>query len=201
MTERVRPSAVLLLVGGVLLCFGSFLVWAEMSGGGRSVSANGLDGTDGYVTLAAGAIALVVGVAALRRPTRPLAAVGVLVGIVAAGLGIFDALTAKDVILDAAAERLAAFLGATAEQVRPALDQAIAAGDLVISVGVGLYVVIAGGLAATVGGILGIRDAPPVATTPPPASDAAAAVAVRPPDAGPTPPASPAQGSGRDGPA
>lgn len=175
LNDRSRAAAGLSIVGGVLLCAGSFLAWADMSGGGTSVSARGLDGTDGYVTLAAGLIALVAGFATIRRATRPLAAVMLLVGLVGAGLGAFDALTAKDVILDAAAERLAPTFGATAEQLRTALDQAVVAGDLRISVGVGLYLVIAGGICAIVAGILGMRSAPMGATTvrTPPQGDSA----------------------------
>jgi len=79
-------------------------------------------------------------------------------------------------VLDAAAEELAPTFGASAQEVRAALDQAIDAGQLSVSISIGLYVVIGGGVVALVGGILGLRDAgehaaPGRTTTPaPPAS-------------------------------
>jgi hypothetical protein len=41
--------------------------------------------------------------------------------------------------------------------VRTVLDQAIDAGQLSVSISIGLYVVIGGGVVAVVGGILGLR--------------------------------------------
>ena len=66
-------------------------------------------------------------------------------------------MTAKDSVLDAAAEKLAPTFGASTEQVRTALDQAIDAGQLSVTISIGLYVVIAGGVVVLVGGILGLR--------------------------------------------
>jgi len=81
----------------------------------------------------------------------------ILAGIVGGGIGMYDALTAKDSVLDAAAEELAPTFGASAQQVRTVLDQAIDAGQLSVSISIGLYVVIAGGVVALAGGILGLR--------------------------------------------
>jgi hypothetical protein len=50
-------------------------------------------------------------------------------------------------------------LGASAQQVRTVLDQAIDAGQLSVSISIGLFIVIGGGVVALVGGILGLRDA------------------------------------------
>ena len=77
--------------------------------------------------------------------------------IVGGGIGLYDALTAKDSVLDAAAEELAPAFGVSAQQVRTVLDQAIDAGQLGVSISIGLYVVIGGGVVALVGGILGLR--------------------------------------------
>ena len=176
-STRAPVGAILAIVGGALLAVGSFLVWAEVSGGGTSVTAKGVDGSDGYITLAAGAVALLVGIAMTRQARRMLAVLVILAGIVGGGIGLYDALTAKDSVLDAAAEELAPTFGASAEQVRVALDQAIDAGQLSVSISIGLYVVIAGGVVALIGGILGLRGstaepaAAPgtVASAPPPA--------------------------------
>jgi hypothetical protein len=166
-STRAPVGAILAMVGGVLLAVGSFLAWAEVSGGGTSVTAKGIDGSDGYITLAAGAVALLVGIAMTRQARRMLAVLVILAGIVGGGIGLYDALTAKDSVLDAAAEELAPTFGASAEEVRVALDQAIDAGQLSVSISIGLYVVIAGGVVALIGGIVGLRGsaAEPAATT------------------------------------
>ena len=156
-STRAPVGAILAIVGGALLAVGSFLAWAEVSGGGTSVTAKGVDGSDGYITLAAGAVALLVGIAMTRQARRMLAVLVILAGIVGGGIGLYDALTAKDSVLDAAAEELAPTFGASAEQVRLALDQAIDAGQLSVSISIGLYVVIAGGVVALIGGIVGLR--------------------------------------------
>jgi len=161
-TESVTPTPVagiLGVVGGALLALGSFLTWAEVSGGGTSVTAKGVDGLDGYITLVAGLVAIVAGVMMARGTRRVLAVLVILAGIVGGGIGLYDALTAKDSVLDAAAEELAPTFGASAQEVRAALDQAIDAGQLSVSISIGLYVVIGGGVVAVVGGILGLRDA------------------------------------------
>lgn len=156
-STRAPVGAILAIVGGALLAIGSFLAWAEVSGEGTTVTAKGVDGSDGYITLAAGAVALLVGIAMTRRTKRMLAVLVILAGIVGGGIGLYDALTAKDSVLDAAAEELAPTFGVSAEEVRAVLDQAIDAGQLSVSISIGLYVVIAGGLVALVGGILGLR--------------------------------------------
>jgi hypothetical protein len=81
----------------------------------------------------------------------------ILAGIVGGGIGLYDALTAKDSVLDAAAEELAPSFEASAQEVRTVLDQAIDAGQLSVSIGIGLYAVIGGGVVALAGGILGLR--------------------------------------------
>ena len=154
---RAPLAGILAIVGGALLAIGSFLAWAEVSGGGTSVTAKGVDGSDGYITLAAGLIAIVLGIVMSRGTKKVLAILVILAGIVGGGIGLYDALTAKDSVLDAAAEELAPSFGASAEQVRAVLDQAIDAGQLSVSISIGLYVVIAGGVVALVGGILGLR--------------------------------------------
>jgi hypothetical protein len=151
-------AGILGLVGGALMALGSFLAWAEVAGGGTSVIAKGVDGSDGYITLVAGLVAVVAGIVIVTGTGRVLAAVLViLAGIVGGGIGLYDALTAKDSVLDAAAEELAPSFEASAQEVRTVLDQAIDAGQLSVSIGIGLYVVIGGGVVALAGGILGLR--------------------------------------------
>jgi hypothetical protein len=161
-TESITPTpaaGILGVVGGALLALGSFLTWAEVSGGGTTVTAKGVDGSDGYITLVAGLVAVVAGIMMARGSRRVLAVLVIIAGIVGGGIGLYDALTAKNSVLDAAAEELAPTLGASAQQVRTVLDQAIDAGQLSVSISIGLFIVIGGGVVALVGGILGLRDA------------------------------------------
>lgn len=156
-STRAPLGGILAIVGGALLAVGSFLAWAEVGGGGTSVTAKGIDGSDGYLTLVAGLVALLVGIVMMRGTKRVLAVLVILAGVVGGGIGLYDALTAKDSVLDAAAEELAPSFGASTEQVRAALDQAIDAGQISVSISIGLYAVIAGGIVALVGGIAGLR--------------------------------------------
>jgi hypothetical protein len=204
--SRATPiGPVLAIVGGALLVVGSFLDWAKVEGGGGiSSSASGMDGSDGWITLASGAVAIVVGLVAFRAGRRALAVLAVVAGLVGGGLGLYDALTAEDSVLDAAAEEIAPQFGASVEEVRTLLDQAIDAGEISISLSIGLYLVIAGGAIAIVGGLLqmaGGSRAPamPAAATAPasmpapsqPAPSVAPPPAATPPPAPPAPPAPP----------
>jgi hypothetical protein len=190
-TERAgaQTAGIVAIVGGALLAVASFLPWAEVSGQGASVTANGIDGSDGYLTLGAGIVAVLVGVVTLMRGARRILAVlAILAGIVGGGLGLYDALTARDSVLDAAAQELAPAFGVSPDRVRTALDQAVDAGQIGVSVRFGLYLVIAGGIVVVVGGILGLRDSAPriVATMPvatgPSSPETVVAPPVPPPD-------------------
>ena len=168
-TQRAAaPTAgIVAIVGGALLALASFLPWAEVSGQGASVTAKGIDGSDGYLTLGAGVVAVLIGVVLLMRGSRRiLAIITILVGIVGGGLALYDALTAKDSVLDAAAEELAPSFGVSTDQVRAALDQAVDAGQIGVSVSFGLYLAVAGGIVVIVGGILGLRGAVAEAAAP-----------------------------------
>jgi hypothetical protein len=160
-----RPSApiaaILAICAGALLAIGSFLAWAEVSGGGTSVTASGVDGSDGWITLVCGASVLLVGITFLRASgRRAIATLAVVAGLIGAAIGLYDALTAEDRVLDDAAEELAVQFGGTPQEVRALLDQAIDAGELGISISVGLYLVIVGGVLGVVGGALGMRRVP-----------------------------------------
>ena len=203
--RRGVPSAGIgAIVGGALLAIGSFLPWAEVSGSGASVTAKGLDGSDGFITLAAGLVAVVTGLVMLRATRRAVAVVAVVAGLIGGVLGVYDAVTAKDSVLDAAAEELAPTFGVSVDEVRAALDQAIDAGQLGVSISIGLYVVMAGGLVAIAGGVLGLREpagegaeSMPAADTAPPSPPAPIVPPAAPDAAGaPTPPTPPDPGTG-----
>ncbi len=167
-TDRRAPvGAVLALIGGALLVVGSFLDWAEVSGTGTSVTASGTEGTDGWITFVAGAVLLVAGLALLRGGRRALAILAIVAGLVGGGVGLYDALTATDSVLDSAAEELVQEFGGSVAQIRALLDAAIEVGELGISISIGLYMVIAGGTVGIVGGALALRraSAAPATTT------------------------------------
>ncbi len=158
--SRSTPvGPILAIVGGALLAIASFLPWATVSGGGTEVSATGMDGSDGVVTLVAGLAALACGVIAMKAGRRALAVITIVAGLAGAGLGLYDALTAKDTVLDAAAEEVATSSGATFEEIRTFLDAAIDSGELGISISIGLYLVIGGGVLALVGGVMQMSGA------------------------------------------
>ncbi|HKN80245.1 MAG TPA: hypothetical protein VJZ98_02805, partial [Actinomycetota bacterium] len=102
-------------------------------------------------------------------------------------IGLYDALTAKDSVLDAAAEELAPTFAASAQQVRTVLDQAIDAGQLSVSISIGLYVVIGGGVVALAGGILGLRGSGEPAVPGQIAAPATPATTIGGPDVPPAP--------------
>jgi hypothetical protein len=197
-TGRPPVGAILAIVGGALLGVGSFLAWAEVSTEGITATARGTDG-DGYFTLAAGALAIVSGVLILRLGKRSLAIIAIIAGLFGAGVATYDAFTAEDSVLDEIAEQAAASVGIPAEQARLLLEQAVDAGEvqLDVSLGTGIYVAIAGGLLALVGGIMSLRGseqkrgqaasgwAPPTSDEPP------AAVPSAPPASEANPPAAP----------
>jgi hypothetical protein len=184
---RTPVAGILGVVGGALLALGSFLAWAEVSGGGTSVIARGVDDRHGYITLVAGLVAVVAGIVMATGTRRVLAVLVILAGIVGGGIGLYDALTAKDSVLDAAAEELAPSFGASAQEVRTVLDQAIDAGQFNVSIGIGLYVVIGGGVVALVGGILGLRGSSAPAVPGQTAAPAAPAITIGGPDVRPAP--------------
>jgi tryptophan-associated transmembrane protein len=157
MTADSRPTPlgpILAVAGGALLAIGSFLTWAEVSGGGQSESVTGTEGSDGWITLVAGVLVVAAGVAAFKAVRRPLAILIVAMGLVGGGVGLYDALTAKENVISEVAEQSAASTGASVAEVRAVLDQLIDSGQIGISIGIGLYVVIVGGVLAVVGGAL-----------------------------------------------
>jgi hypothetical protein len=178
--KKRRPvGGLLALSGGLLLCVGTFLDWATVSGGGQRVTARGVDASLGYTTLAAGLVALGVGIVMTRWVTPPelvgtLSALAIFAGVVGCAIGVYEALMTQDGILDAAAKRLAPSFGST-ERARALLDQAVDAGRIGFSVGIGVYIVMAGGVVALAGGIAGLRGlgadqaaAGTLSATPPP---------------------------------
>jgi len=180
--SRGTPMVALLaIVGGALAAVGSFLAWASVSAAGQQVSAKGTDGSDGYITLVAGIILLLYGVARLTGNAmgtkKAMAVIAIVAGLVAGGVAVYDAVTAKERVLDEAASQVASSAGVSKTAARALLDQAVDSGQVDISLSIGIFIVIAGGALGLVGGVMGFG------------SSAASAPAM--PEVGPTGPSAP----------
>jgi len=156
MRGRTTLAATLALAGGVAAGVGSFLVWAEISAGPFSERATGIQGWEGKATLISGIVMAAAGIRVFRGSSdaisglRVRAAIG---GLVASGVGIYTAITAREQLIDAGA----------ATGPRAELEQALETGLLEFALGFGLYVVIAGGLQGVLAAIvaMGARDDTP----------------------------------------
>jgi hypothetical protein len=192
---RAMPvGSVVAIVGGALLAVGSFLVWVSLSGGGFSESTTGVDGSDGWITFVAGLVAILAGFLAIRSGRRALAVLAILAGLAGGGLGLYDALTVRDSI----AEELAPQLEVSVEEARAGVDLLVDSGQLDISIGIGLILVLAGGALALIGGVLlparraepapaEMAAATPMTTEPAPATPAPGAPGASPPPPPPAP--------------
>ena len=155
MPGRAVLAGALALAGGVLAVVGSFLAWAEVSAGPFTEQAKGIDGWEGKAAIVAGAVMLAAGIRVLTGShqamarLRPSAAIG---GLVAVGVGLYTVLTIRDQLVEAAARELP----------RAEVEHALDSGLLELTIGIGLYLVIAGGVQGIVAALvaLGSRDEP-----------------------------------------
>jgi hypothetical protein len=189
---KAGPGSLLAVVGGVLAGLGSFLAWAKVSAQGLDVSAKGTDGSDGWITLVAAIVLILCGLLALQGAGRKVVAVvAVLAGLVAGGLALYDALTAKDTIIDKTAEEVAGSLGVPKADAVAMINAAIDAGQIDLSLAFGIYLVIGGGALGLIGGGLMFGGGKPSAA-PTFATETAAPVASAAPAAPPMPAGEPA---------
>ena len=184
-TQTSKPSAgaIVAIVGGIMLAIGSFLTWATVSvdttalinklaetlglppeqlqglpADSFSSSVSGWDGSDGKITLVVGVIIIVAAIVIFARPRLRVAmgAVVIVAGLVGGGVAAYDASRVKDVANDAEAAAVAA-AGSELE------GSGLSVGDIFegafdVTAGVGLWVCIAGGVIALVGGVLALRE-------------------------------------------
>jgi hypothetical protein len=128
---EVAPSKagpIVMLVGGGLVLIGSFLPWATVTTVFGTISVAGTNG-DGKITLGVGLAIVLVSILELTG-TSGARILNIVIGVVAAGIGVLDYANVS--------ERIA---GASSDVAQAA-------------VGVGLYAVIAGGIAVIVGGFI-----------------------------------------------
>lgn len=158
-TKGRTTAAAVAIVGGALLTVGSFLNWAELSlDSSRQAFARGTDFSYGWFTFIAG-----LGVAACavgwivgwwRRLLLGFAAL--LSSVTALGVGLFFALARDDRVMDVVALRLASRTDSPVDTVKAGLVMIVNHGLASISVQIGLYVIIVGGLMGIVAGALAL---------------------------------------------
>jgi hypothetical protein len=136
-----KPQALVLLAGAAAVIIGAFLPWASIQLLGESVDKPGTDG-DGVITLVFAAAAAVLGAIALgasRRRWQPITAV-VLAALVIA-VAVLDMADIKSRFSDASGF------------------------DVEVDIGIGLWLTLAGGIAALVGGFLVLAKTPKAVRT------------------------------------
>ncbi len=171
------PAAIVGIVGGAVLVIGSFLTWATASinidalanaigvdpallqgavPGSTSFSVKGMDsGADGTFTLIAGIAAVVVAIVLIMKADlkKPMGAILIIAGLVGGGVALYDLSKVNDVkqeAVDAAAGGLAA----------AGIDAGVLDEVFDVSAGIGIWVCIAGGLIAIVGGVMAFAAKP-----------------------------------------
>ena len=184
-TQTSKPSAgaIVAIVGGIMLAIGSFLTWATvsvdttalinklaetlglppeqlqgLSTDSFSNSVSGWDGSDGKITLVVGVIIIIAAIVIFAKPRLRVAmgAVVIVAGLVGGGVAAYDASRVKDVANDAEAAAVAA-AGSELEGSGLSVED-IFEGAFDVTAGVGLWVCIAGGVIALVGGVLALRE-------------------------------------------
>ncbi len=185
------PAAAGAVIGGLIAAIGSILAWAKASVSTFSVSAKGIDGWEGKATIVGGLILLVGGLSAVTRssPRARLGGSAILGGLIAAGVGLYTALTAEDQVIEGAASEIAKELSVPIEQAKNAVQQAIDQGVLSVSLQIGLYLVIGGGLLGILVGVLSLmsRGEPTPSVPAAPTSGLTGWAAPTPPPAPPAP--------------
>jgi hypothetical protein len=163
MGARAAVAGVLALVGGVAAVVGSFLPWAEISAGPFTEQAQGVDGWEGKAAIVAGIVMIAAGARALAGSHRAIMGMrpgAVIGGVIALGVGLYTALTAREQLLDVAQGQVP----------RAEVERALDSGLLELSIAIGLVIVIVGGAQGILAALLTIGATRPAA---PPSSSGA----------------------------
>jgi len=176
--RSMPPAAIAAGIGGVLLALGSVLTWVTVSVnvdaiaravgidpsqippgalGDTTQSFNGTSGTDGKVTLVCGIVVIVgaVGIALAMGSRRLLAVLTGLAGVIGGGFALYDATIAKNNAIDDAARSLsgAGLPGSFHD-------------FFSVSLGIGIWMCVLGGIAAVVGAVMVLTSADATPATP-----------------------------------
>ncbi|HEY7282213.1 MAG TPA: hypothetical protein VID47_11535 [Actinomycetota bacterium] len=206
-TAQSRPpgaGGIITAIGGLLVLVSSFPIW------GRVAEANGPRHTDvkaSGIVLIAGIVILVIGVLLVvmrSRGARIALAVLAIIGGILAILASVAYVGSKDTIINTVADKAADEQGVPHKPVEEQLKQAVDAGTITVSTGLGAYLALGGGVLALIGGIVGLRKGRTSATAPvaagyggtatgfPAAAPPPAVPPTAPPPTGPPPSAPPA---------
>jgi hypothetical protein len=164
-SEARRPSPaapILMIAGGVLIVIGAALAWYALrvtlpsTGFTRSVTVAGLRTNPGKLLLvggvviaALGAIALSTSTASTRRMASIVAALGALFG---GAIAIYDVVTPRRQVIDAAAKEFGGPAGGPA--IRRVMEGLFDRGILRIDVRLGLWMLLVGAGLALIGSLL-----------------------------------------------
>jgi hypothetical protein len=178
-------AAVVTIVGGALLAICSFLVWATASVNAdvliqRLAEALGVEasllqqqlpanqfptetvtgigsGIDGWVTLIAGAVAIVAAIVMIAKPDirKAMGIVALLAGLVGGGIALYDVSRVNDIAGEAEDQaKSAAAAGLAAAGIDPNIFDDV----FDVSAGIGLWGCLVGGVLALVGGGLALAS-------------------------------------------
>ena len=89
---------------------------------------------------------------------KAMAVIAIVAGLVAGGVAVYDAVTAKERVLDEASSQVASSAGVSKSEARAFLDQAVDSGQVGISLSFGIFVVMAGGVLGLIAGVMGLRS-------------------------------------------
>jgi hypothetical protein len=163
-------GAMLAVAGGVLLAIGSVLTWAKASidldafakalgvdpaqlqgavGAETSKVVSGTSTSDGKLALAAGLVAVILGVIAYSKRDRwkTLGGVTMVAGLVGGGIALYD-ITKKDDVIAEAKDAVGPTLASIG------LDSSILDNIFKVSLGIGIWVCVIGGIVALLGGFM-----------------------------------------------
>lgn len=168
--SSARMGPMLAVAGGVLLAIGSVLTWAKASididafaqalgvdpaqlqgavGAETSKVVSGTSTSDGKVALLCGLVAVILGVVAYAKRDRwkILGGVTVIAGLVGGGIALYD-ITKKDDVIAEAKEAVGPTLASIG------LDSSILDSIFKVSLGIGIWVCVIGGIVALLGGLM-----------------------------------------------
>jgi hypothetical protein len=168
----------LAVAGGVLLAVGSVLTWAKASldldafaqalgvdpaqlqaavGVETSKTIAGTSTSDGKLALACGLVAVVLGVIAYLKKDKwkTLGVVTLIAGAVGGGIALYD-VTKKDDVISEAKESVGPTLASIG------LDSSILDNIFKVSLGIGIWICVIGGIVALLGGLMMMMHRSPV---------------------------------------
>ncbi len=163
-------AAMLAVAGGALLAIGSVLTWAKASldldafaqalgvdpaqlegavGAETSQVVSGTSTSDGKLALACGLVVVILGIVAYAKRDRwkILGVVTAIAGLVGGGIALYD-ISKKDDVISSAKEAVGPTLASIG------LDASILDNIFKVSLGIGIWVCVIGGIVAVLGGLM-----------------------------------------------